>query len=72
MARGEGGRLFEGGDYFKYFGQRGNEAKQVSIVQPKLTGLQKSEAFDRNCFKTFQERENFYYLYDICLIHIYT
>ena len=33
-----------------------NEAKQVSIVQPKLSGLQKSEAFDRNCFKTFQER----------------
>ena len=23
MARAGGGRLFEGGDYFKYFGQRG-------------------------------------------------
>ena len=23
MARGKGGGLFEGGDYFKYFGQRG-------------------------------------------------
>ena len=30
MARG-GGRLFEGGDYFKYFGQRGGDYSREAI-----------------------------------------
>lgn len=32
------------------------EDKQVHSVQPKLTGLQKHDIIDRNCFKSFQER----------------
>ena len=34
MARGEGGgRLFEGGDYFKHFGQRGAINRGTAIIQ---------------------------------------
>lgn len=33
-----------------------SEDTQVHNVQPKLTGLQKHEVIDRNCFKPFQER----------------
>ena len=32
MARG-GGRLFEGGDYFKYFGQRGAIIRGTAIIR---------------------------------------
>ena len=32
------------------------EDKQVNIVQPKLTGFQKHDTVDRNCFKPFEER----------------
>ena len=36
MARGGGGRLFEGGDYFKYFGQRGAIIRGRRLIEGRL------------------------------------
>ena len=36
MAGGGGGRLFEGGDYFKYFGQRGAIIRGTRLIEGRL------------------------------------
>ena len=36
MAREGGGRLFEGGDYFKYFGQRGAIIRGRRLIEGRL------------------------------------